>query len=464
MSAMKKLLAPTLSWMARDHAKAWLYTFFIADAVGLALSFYIAYTFRNSFGIELVGDKTQPFSFYVRLFPLLVGLFWMIAYGRGLYRHLRKITIFDELYLLGTSIGLWALFLMSALYLLHNNFSRAILLVGCGLSLIVIASLRVLLRKIRSLGFRIGAGVQNVLIVASATTTQEYTGALADYYPRHSITIHTFTIEPGMSSTIPVLQQALATHRPHIVFIENSIIPHHDLLTLISHADPRIEFRIAAAVFKLLSGSNVVSHVAATPTIAIRRTAPSKLYFFVKRCVDVFVSGITLVLLSPLLLALALIIKYTSPGAVLIKQRRIGFQGKPFTMYKFRTMTAAQTQYEQAPQKEGDARVTPVGRWLRKTSLDELPQFLNVFTGDMSLVGPRPEMDFIVQKYNQWQRHRLEAKPGLTGLWQIYGRKDIPLTENLEYDFYYINNQSLLLDFVILCKTIPVVLLQKGAY
>jgi lipopolysaccharide/colanic/teichoic acid biosynthesis glycosyltransferase len=101
---------------------------------------------------------------------------------------------------------------------------------------------------------------------------------------------------------------------------------------------------------------------------------------------------------------------------------------------------------------------------LRETSLDEFPQFFNVLKGDMSLVGPRPEMPFIVEQYKDWERRRLKVKPGITGLWQIMGRKDLPLHENIEYDFYYIKNQSLLLDLTLLIKTIPIILLRKGAY
>jgi lipopolysaccharide/colanic/teichoic acid biosynthesis glycosyltransferase len=127
-------------------------------------------------------------------------------------------------------------------------------------------------------------------------------------------------------------------------------------------------------------------------------------------------------------------------------------------------MQADVAPYEEAPLERTDPRVTRFGRFLRKTSLDELPQLINVLRGDMSMVGPRPEMPFIVDKYEEWQRRRLDVKPGITGLWQIVGRKDLPLYLNLEYDFYYIRNQSLLLDLMILIKTIPAVLFGKGAF
>jgi lipopolysaccharide/colanic/teichoic acid biosynthesis glycosyltransferase len=120
--------------------------------------------------------------------------------------------------------------------------------------------------------------------------------------------------------------------------------------------------------------------------------------------------------------------------------------------------------YCPAPTESDDPRVTRFGRFLRRTSLDELPQLLNVLRGEMSLVGPRPEMPFIVEKYEPWQRRRLDVKPGITGLWQVIGRKNLPLHLNMEYDLYYIKNQSLLLDIEILLKTIPAVFMGRGAF
>jgi lipopolysaccharide/colanic/teichoic acid biosynthesis glycosyltransferase len=117
-----------------------------------------------------------------------------------------------------------------------------------------------------------------------------------------------------------------------------------------------------------------------------------------------------------------------------------------------------------APQAGDDPRITPVGRWLRRSSLDELPQLWNVLRGEMSLVGPRPEMPFIVAGYDEWQRRRLTVKPGLTGLWQILGRKDLPMHANLQYDFYYIRNRGVALDLSILLRTIGAVLSRRGAF
>ena len=120
--------------------------------------------------------------------------------------------------------------------------------------------------------------------------------------------------------------------------------------------------------------------------------------------------------------------------------------------------------FQHSPTHKEDERITTVGKLLRRASLDELPQLLNVLKGDMSLVGPRPEMPFLVAQYDRWQRKRLDVKPGITGLWQVLGRKNLPLEQNLQYDFYYIKNRTVLMDLVILLKTIKVVIIGKGAY
>ena len=178
-----------------------------------------------------------------------------------------------------------------------------------------------------------------------------------------------------------------------------------------------------------------------------------------KRGVDLVLGAAALVLTIPLWAIIAGLIRLTTREPALFRQERIGHNGVPFVMYKFRSMAGGPDE-----SAEGTDRVTPIGRFLRKYSLDELPQLLNVLKGDMSLVGPRPELPRIVARYEPWQRKRLEVKPGMTGLWQILGRKDLPLTDNIHYDFYYIRNQSLVFDVAILLRTIPAVLSGKGAY
>lgn len=172
-----------------------------------------------------------------------------------------------------------------------------------------------------------------------------------------------------------------------------------------------------------------------------------------KRAFDFSLSSLLLVVLFPLFVVLFRWIRKGSAGPAIFKQERVGKGGKTFTMYKFRTMYVESPPYAIKPQEDYDPRITEAGRFLRATGLDELPQLLNVLKGEMSLVGPRPEMPFIVAGYNEYQRRRLEAKPGLTGLWQISLDRHRPIHENVGYDIAYIEDQTFLEDIGILWKT-----------
>jgi exopolysaccharide biosynthesis polyprenyl glycosylphosphotransferase len=176
-------------------------------------------------------------------------------------------------------------------------------------------------------------------------------------------------------------------------------------------------------------------------------------YEAAKRLVDLIGAFILLVLGAPLFLLLAILIRIDSPGGVIFRQKRVGRDGKRFRMFKFRTMNASADPYEFSPQMPTDPRITRLGRFLRRTSLDELPQLLNVFQGSMSLVGPRPEMPFIVKKYTQRHKQRLQVKPGLTGLWQLSGDRNYLIHENIEYDLYYIQHRNFFMDLAILLHT-----------
>ena len=190
------------------------------------------------------------------------------------------------------------------------------------------------------------------------------------------------------------------------------------------------------------------------PLISKNPNSMSFFYLFSKRLLDVILALISMILSLPLWIIIPFLIKKDSIGPVLFKQERIGRNGKPFLMYKFRSMFSDTPKYEHCPTSAFDSRITKCGKWLRKTSLDELPQFVNVLKGDMSMVGPRPEMPFIVNDYNLIEQKRLLVKPGLTGLWQVSPHRDSEISHNLEYDFYYIQNQGFVLDIVILIMTV----------
>jgi exopolysaccharide biosynthesis polyprenyl glycosylphosphotransferase len=176
-------------------------------------------------------------------------------------------------------------------------------------------------------------------------------------------------------------------------------------------------------------------------------------YELLKRLCDSVGSIALLVLGAPLFGLLALLIRIDSPGPVLFEQERVGQNGKLFKMYKFRTMRLSAAPYDYSPCAPDDVRITRIGRFLRRTSLDELPQLVNVLQGRMSLVGPRPEMPFIVEQYSESHRQRLQVKPGLTGLWQLSGDRAFLIHENVEYDLYYIRHRNLFMDLAILLHT-----------
>jgi exopolysaccharide biosynthesis polyprenyl glycosylphosphotransferase len=174
----------------------------------------------------------------------------------------------------------------------------------------------------------------------------------------------------------------------------------------------------------------------------------------VKRMVDFIGSSLLLVLFAPLLFLVAVLVKLDSPGPALFIQKRVGRHGEIFKMYKFRSMYMDATEYDYSPIASHDPRITKIGRFLRRTSLDELPQLMNVLLGDMSLVGPRPEMPFIVQDYTSEHRRRLQVMPGITGLWQLSADRSFLIHDNMEYDLYYIRHRGFFMDIAILIHTL----------
>jgi exopolysaccharide biosynthesis polyprenyl glycosylphosphotransferase len=176
-------------------------------------------------------------------------------------------------------------------------------------------------------------------------------------------------------------------------------------------------------------------------------------YAVTKRAVDILLSSVLLLLIGPLLLLITLLIRLDSRGSAIFVQKRVGKNGRLFNMYKFRTMHVSAPQYGFSPMESADPRITKIGRFLRKVSLDEIPQLINVLLGDMSLVGPRPEMPFIVDGYNLHQKQRLQVIPGITGLWQLSADRAFHIHENIQYDLYYIRNRSFFMDMAILVHT-----------
>jgi exopolysaccharide biosynthesis polyprenyl glycosylphosphotransferase len=220
---------------------------------------------------------------------------------------------------------------------------------------------------------------------------------------------------------------------------------------------------------------DTVGHISDIPLIDVRAPSISDEQRMIKRLFDLALCSIAIILSAPIMMLIAIFIKLDSPGPIFFRQRRVGENTQPFQMLKFRTMiqdaeklcSSVETADEHGNiihKHRDDPRVTRVGRYLRRFSIDELPQLFNVLLGKMSIVGPRPEMPYMVEKYKHWQYARFTIPQGMTGWWQITGRSDKPMHLNTEDDMYYIRNYSIWLDIVIIFKTFAVVIRGKGAF
>jgi exopolysaccharide biosynthesis polyprenyl glycosylphosphotransferase len=287
---------------------------------------------------------------------------------------------------------------------------------------------------------------------------------------------------PPLEADLPVLgsledlHTVIAGTSADCVLVASSAVD-ADAMRFISKVARRTgtELKVTANLPEVLTTRLSVLPIGGVIALSLRSVRLSGPQALAKRLFDITLSGAVLLLTLPLFLVISGAIKLSSPGPVFYRQQRIGKQGNPFTLLKFRTMVdGADVMLDllvAANEADGplfkirnDPRVSRVGRFLRRSSLDELPQLLNVLKGDMSLVGPRPPLPHEVARYEDWQLDRLEVRPGITGLWQVSGRSDLSFNEMVRLDLFYIENWSLAYDMFILIKTIPAVATSRGAY
>lgn len=275
--------------------------------------------------------------------------------------------------------------------------------------------------------------------------------------PKSGSRIFEMGYEPRRSALVaagPITEEFLREREIDSVIIAVPSIGRECLQQTIEQAF-KANVRVSVVPSQFLSPNSLVDYqdIDGVLLISFGKSERKKSYELAKRCIDVLGALALLILGLPLLLVLAILVRLDSPGPILFRQDRIGHNGKLFRMYKIRTMHAHASGAQYSPQTQHDPRITRVGRFLRKTSLDEVPQVLNVLKGEMSLVGPRPEMPFIVEQYEERHRQRLQVKPGLTGLWQLSGDRAFLIHENLEYDLYYIKHRNVFMDLAILLHT-----------
>ena len=438
-----------------------------SDVFAVIAAFLVSYHMRDAAFFRSYLDNVQPIGAYLTALPFALLLFLAILGLLGLYDKRTYTNHFSEFHGIIRAIILWQLVIMAGSYLYKYDYSRLVVLLFGFFTFCILTLGRVFFRVVLAKRLQNGAGNRIALIVGTGEHAEAIAGQLLKLASsgirlagflgeRSGVKINGIEVLGGYDD----LFRIMSTHSVHDVYIADKNISGEHILSMISMCPhPLVRFKVATSLF-----DRALNPYANLYDIDDIRSKPDKFSTALKRACDVALSVGGLFITLPFWPFIFLAVRIDSPGAPLLSQERVGLGGKKFKMYKFRTMKSDTEFYAPAPRQKTDARITRVGRFLRKTSLDELPQLINILKGEMSVVGPRPEMPFIVERYAPWQKKRLEVKPGLTGLWQILGRKDLPLEENLHYDFYYINNQSFLLDITIILKTIPYVLFGKGAY
>ncbi|HHI02571.1 MAG TPA: sugar transferase [candidate division Zixibacteria bacterium] len=453
----------------------------LADMTAVALSIYLGYSFYHLLGI---GAGRQPPELYFSLSAFAVVVMIAIFELVGLYNRELSILNIQEVRKIfkATIIGL-LLFLFLTFYTKAFIFSRLIITFSVVFMFILVSLERLYFYHLNQRLYRKGIGVNRILIYGAGEVGQLIAKRLFQapglgYLPLgfldDNIEKVGKKVKSNSSETVFSLP-VLGTIDKFAEIAKNLEID--ELFVTITGLDKAkfgevilkcreqdIKYRFVPHIFDLKVQKINVSNIDGIPLLSIREPKINPLYLIIKRLFDIIISLIALILLSPLMLLIAIIIRKDSPGPVIFKQDRCGKNGKIFKFYKFRTMWTDSKPYDWTPVDLDDKRITKFGKFLRRTSLDELPQFWNVLKGDMSIVGPRPEMPFIVETYNEIQRDRLVMKPGITGLWQVSADRGKQIHDNIEYDLYYIENCGFLMDLVIIIRTLYFAVTGIGAF
>lgn len=416
---------------------------------------------------------------YIFFMGLVFMLFSFFSYRKGLYTF-EKTSLVDYLFKVIQSAILTFLVAVGVLFMMKTSivYSR-VFIVGYAMIMVVVTFLmRLISMLILNLLYRNDRLIKNVLIIgAGKVGTQIGQYIEGNKMPGYRIIgfLDDYKHEGGVLGKLNKLEAVIQKFDIHEVYItipsERDVI--QNILGKLKKFD--ITVKIVPEMYDIAASTLQFNSSDLLPYVELVKTPLRGLNLVAKRLFDLVFSGIGLLLLSPFFVIIGILIKLDSKGPVFFKQKRIGKNGIPFTMYKFRSMVqdAEKLKKELMRQNEmdgpvfkmkDDPRITPLGRFIRKYSIDELPQLFNVFLGHMSLIGPRPPLPEEVEQYTDYQWRRLDVRPGITGLWQVSGRSDVSFEEWVSLDIYYIENWSMKLDIKILFQTIPVVLVGKGAY
>jgi exopolysaccharide biosynthesis polyprenyl glycosylphosphotransferase len=454
------------------------------DALAVTLSLWLAAFFRPALS---AFEGFEPIPVKIVVPPVLYLLFpaiWVMIYAMlSIYDGRKYLRVVDEFTALSFAMFVASISSAGILYLSYREISRALFLVFILLVYLVCLAWRIIFRiyfraqkmspdrprrvlvvGAGSLGMKVHAQIleaQNPNLISLGFVDEEM-GVLdkPDLYLGNTDDVKNIVQRQDVTDVVIAL--------PHSAYHQMG-----DMVQALS--DLPVSVWVALGFFDLALYKTAIEDFAGIPMLDLRASAIDDYQRMIKRAFDVSFGLIALVLALPLMAVSALMVFLEDGRPVLFEQSRVGENGRLFGMLKIRTMVKNAEQLQgQVERRDADGnviyksrddiRITRVGKFLRRFSLDELPQFINVVRGDMSLVGPRPEMPSLVEKYQPWQRKRFAIPPGLTGWWQVSGRSDKPMHLHTEDDLYYIQNYSIFLDLQILLKTVWVVIFGKGAY
>ncbi len=462
----------------------------VADILLINLAFGVAYWLRYDLQWFATVDEAffVPYSSFLGISLVMTVLLLGIYKLGGVYDIPRGASWFDEVYrvLTGTATGIVLTVFVIVFFFRPFLYSRLIFFYAGVLITVFLALARVGKRLVRNHLRNKGLGVDRVLIVGAGEVGRtvmrnivahpalgyHIVGFVDDDPDKGSSDIGRFQAL-GSTTNIPRLVKEMAIDE---VIITLPWMYHRKIVSIVAQCErQRVRVRIVPDLFQMTLSHLDVEDLGGVPMIGVKEISISRSEMLFKRVTDVIVSLVALLILWPLFLLVGVAIKLDSPGPMFFRQIRVGKGERLFACYKFRSMYADAEEQKEVLMDlneagsvlfkiRNDPRVTRVGRLLRRTSMDELPQLFNVLMGHMSLVGPRPAPPAEVQRYLAWHRRRLEVAPGITGLWQVSGRSELTFDEMVLLDLYYIENWSAFLDIQIMLRTVPTILMGEGAY
>jgi len=472
--------------MLKQRARAVALAVFLADVLLIVVAFYATFLIRDLLLLPRLGHMARPGS-HLALLYVALPVWVILLYALGLYASQRTKPITNEILRLGAVCVVGTLILMAEIFITKAVFVSRVFVGLFGLaafSLLLLGRcvLRLVARSARAHGYNF----RHIIVVGTGSRAREIVDVIEQnkQWGLRLIGMISDNIDNRMTHVghIPVLGDV--SHLPQLLktlivdellfAVSRKKLEGMEGLFLLCEAQG-IRTRVAINFFPHMIAKVHLDNMHGIPLLTFTTTPYSEIHLMVKRAFDVIVASLLLIALSPGLIALCFALWCTSGRPIFFRQTRVGLNGRPFTLYKFRSMSKGAEQMKEglthlnemrgpAFKMREDPRVTAIGRFLRKKSLDELPQLYNVLRGSMSLVGPRPPLPEEVAQYEHWQRRRLSMKPGLTCLWQVYGRNAITdFKQWMEMDLRYIDNWSLHLDLKICIKTIAAVLLGRGA-